>query len=170
MNTDATVVAYIGLGSNIERPYEQIKTAIAALHELPQTRVIKDSGAYRSKPMGPSDQPDYVNAVVMIETGSEPMKLLAHCQSIERQQGRVRTRHWGERSIDLDILLYADEQLSSDALTLPHPGICLRDFVYLPLLKLAPEIDIPGKGSLKKIIASAARETEYACEFAGNFE
>jgi 2-amino-4-hydroxy-6-hydroxymethyldihydropteridine diphosphokinase len=100
-------IAYIGLGSNIEQPYQQIKNAIIALDKIPDTKVRRDSGYYKSRPMGPEDQPDYVNAVVELETILTPAELLEHCQRIEQQQGRVRLRRWGERSIDLDILLYA---------------------------------------------------------------
>lgn len=187
---------YIALGSNIRQPYVQIKNAILALNELPDTEVLVNSGYFKSKPMGPKDQPDYINAVVKIDTALSPFELLKNCQLIEQQQGRVKTRHWGERSIDLDILLYGDEKIDSDHLMLPHPGICLRDFVYLPLLKLNPDVSIPEKGLLRDIIAtdivtadnvvtdieaaditpsdsvaSAKNETSnYACQFAGNIE
>ena len=179
-------LVYIGLGSNIGQPYLQIKNAILALNELPDTEVLVNSGYFKSKPMGPKDQPDYVNAVVEVDTAISPFGLLKNCQVIEQQQGRIKTRHWGERSIDLDILLYRDQKIDSDNLMLPHPGICLRDFVYLPLLKLNPDVSIPGKGLLRDIIAtdieavdivpsdtpaSAKNETSnYACQFAGKIE
>ncbi len=165
--------AYIGLGSNIEQPYLQIKDAIIALDALPETSVVKDSGYFKSRPMGPKDQPDYVNAVVEIATAISANDLLKHCQHIEQQQGRIKLRRWGERSIDLDILLYADEQIQSDDLSVPHPGICLRDFVYLPLLKLEPEIRLPGRGLLSGIVEKSAPEkyeTDYNCQFAGNID
>ena len=162
---------YIGLGSNIDQPYLQIKNAIIALNALYETNVIIDSGYFNSKPMGPEDQPDYVNAVVEISTVLDAAELLKYCQLIEKQQGRIKKRRWGERTIDLDILLYADLQLKSENLTLPHPGICQRDFVYKPLLKLNPEIEIPGKGFLNTIINSALDvNSDYACQFAGNIE
>ena len=131
MKTGTTKVraVYIGLGSNIEQPYLQIKNAMIALNDLPDTVVLTDSGYYKSKPMGPEDQPDYVNAVVEIETALDASELLKSCQLIEQQQGRIKKRHWGERCIDLDILLYVDLQILTDDLTLPHPGIWLRDFV-----------------------------------------
>ncbi len=169
-------LVYIGLGSNIEQPYLQIKNAIMALHALPEISVIKNSGYFKSKPMGPEDQPDYVNAVVAIETKLTALQLLDCCQAIEKQQGRLKHRHWGERTIDLDILLYADMQINTPALTIPHPGICLRDFVYMPLLKIAPDIEIPGVGLLKNIIESTTRLTvekditDFSCQFAGNIE
>ena len=162
---------YIGLGSNIEQPYSQIKKAIVALNNLPDTEVLTDSDYYKSKPMGPEDQPDYVNAVVEIETALDATKLLKNCQQIEQQQGRIKRRHWGERSIDLDILLYVDQQILTDDLTLPHPGICQRDFVYIPLLKLNPEVEIPGKGMLSVIVESVKDVTsDFSCQFAGNIK
>ena len=143
--------------SNIEQPILQIKNAIRALAELSETRVTGDSGYFKSKPMGPEDQPDYVNAVAEIVTAMTAIELLNHCPAIELQQGRTRSRHWGERSIDLDILLYADEQIETDELTVPHPGVCLRDFVYMPLLKLNPGVNVPGKGLLSDIVKDAEK-------------
>jgi len=169
-------IVYIGLGSNLEQPHRQIKEAISALNNLAGTAVLRDSGYFDSKPMGPVDQPDYVNAVVELETAMAATELLDHCQRIEKQQGRKKNRYWGERTIDLDILLYADQQIKSEDLLVPHPGICQRDFVFLPLLKLNPEITIPGKGLLKVIIKSekstskAIVNTDYGCQFAGNIE
>ena len=162
---------YIGLGSNIENPAMQIKNAIKALNELPGSKVLMSSGYYKSKPMGPKDQPDYINAVVEIETVWPADELLKKCQLIEQDQGRVKNRHWGERTIDLDILLYADQQIKTDELSVPHPGIDSRDFVYMPLLEMNPELQVPGKGSLKIIVESAGEiNTDYACQFAGNIE
>lgn len=172
---------YIGLGSNIEQPFLQIKNAIFALNEMPDTKVIRDSGYFKSRPMGPEDQPDYVNAVVEIETQLDAMALLKNCQAIEHQQGRVKTRHWGERTIDLDILLYADQQIENDVLTVPHPGISQRDFVYMPLLRLNAELKVPGLGPLSDVIkqniaqpvvelAAETTEADYSCQYAGNID
>ena len=166
---------YIGLGSNIEQPYSQIKNAIIALDDLPDTQVLADSGYYKSKPMGPEDQPDYVNAVVEIETAFDATELLKNCQLIEVQQGRIKKRYWGERCIDLDLLLYLDQKILTEDLTLPHPGIWLRDFVYIPLLKLNPEVEIPGKGRLSAIVESTVKSvtnvtSDFSCQFAGNIE
>ena len=171
MNTN---IVYIGLGSNIEQPYLQIKNAIIALGDLPAITVIRDSGYFKSKPMGPEDQPDYVNAVVEIETSMDAAELLKHCQLIEKQQGRIKSRHWGERTIDLDILLYADQQIKTRELCVPHPGICQRDFVFMPLLKLNPDIKVPGAGLLNDIVKIVEKptvekyKTDYSCQFAGN--
>lgn len=169
-------IVYIGLGSNIEQPYQQIKNAITALDGLPGTRVTADSGYYKSRPMGPKDQPDYVNAVVKLETALEATELLTHCQQIEHQQGRIRSRRWGERCIDLDVLLFAEQQIKTDKLTVPHPGIRQRDFVYLPLLKLDPAIAIPGESALKDLLHadenSMADESksDYGCQYAGDID
>lgn len=169
-------MVYIGLGSNLEQPYLQIKNAIAALKQLAGTKVLADSGYFKSRPMGPEDQPDYVNAVVQLETFMTAVELLEHCQYIEKKQGRIKNRHWGERTIDLDILLYADQQINTQELTLPHPGIEQRDFVFLPLLKLNSEIVVPGKGLLKsiveseKLVANESVSSDYDCQFAGNIE
>jgi len=162
---------YIGLGSNIESPDMQIKNAIKALNALPESKVLMNSGYFKSKPMGPKDQPDYVNAVVEIETVWPADELLKKCQLIEQNQGRVKSRHWGERTIDLDILLYADQQIKTDVLSVPHPGIDSRDFVYMPLLKINPMVQVPGKGLLKNIVESASeKNADFSCQFAGNIE
>lgn len=162
---------YIGLGSNLENPFLQIKNAMVALGDLHNTKVLNDSGYYKSKPMGPKDQPDYINAVVEIETELSAEYLLINCQKIEKQQGRIKQRHWGERTIDLDILLYADKQIKTNILTIPHPGLARRDFVYLPLLKINSEVVVPGEGKLKTIVQSIGNiSADYACEFAGNIE
>ena len=161
-------IAYIGLGSNLDQPYQQIKNAIKAITDLPEVTVRTDSGYYTSKPMGPDDQPDFVNAVIEIETSMSALELLDSCQKIEQQQGRIKTRHWGERSIDLDILLYSDLEIDTEKLTVPHSGVRLRDFVYMPLLKINPEINIPGHGLLKDNVQST--DTDYGCHFAGNIE
>lgn len=161
-------IAYIGLGSNLAQPYSQIKKAITALHALADTKVTADSGYFTSRPMGPADQPDYVNAVIALETKITAIKLLAHCQQIEKQQRRIKTRHWGERTIDLDILLYADENINTESLTVPHPGICQRDFVYLPLLKINAELVVPGKGKLNDIVKlSGYVNADFSCQYSG---
>ncbi len=166
MNTN---IVYIGLGSNIEQPYLQIKNAIIALDKLPAITVTRDSGYFKSKPMGPEDQPDYVNAVVEIETSMDAIELLKHCQQIEKQQGRIKLRHWGERTIDLDILLYADQQIETEELIVPHPGICQRDFVYMPLLKIKPDIKVPGTGLLNNMVKLTGDvSSDFACQFAGS--
>jgi len=149
---------FIGLGSNLAEPAAQVERAIAALAALPQSRLLRQSRLYASPPLGPVDQPDYVNAVVEMDTTLEPVALLNALQGIEQKQGRVRTRHWGERVIDLDLLLYADMQMESRGLTLPHPGIAARAFVLRPLAELEPELMIPGQGILRDLLAARAAD------------
>ncbi|MEA3242555.1 MAG: 2-amino-4-hydroxy-6-hydroxymethyldihydropteridine diphosphokinase [Pseudomonadota bacterium] len=145
------VLAYIGLGSNLDNPESQLKTAIEALTGLPQTRLQARSSLYRSAPMGPQDQPDYLNAVVQLSTGLEPEALLDKLQGIEQAQGRVRAQHWGPRTLDLDILLYGEDVVATERLKIPHPGIAERSFVLYPLAEINGQLEIPelgGVGSL----------------------
>jgi 2-amino-4-hydroxy-6-hydroxymethyldihydropteridine diphosphokinase len=147
------VSAYIGLGSNLGEPLQQLQTALDALNQLPDTRVVNCSSFYSSKPMGPADQPDYINAVAELETALAPQELLLALQAIEQTQGRVRTgQRWGARTLDLDLLLYGDEVINTDSLQVPHPGLAERDFVLVPLAEIAPDIVIPGQPALKQLI------------------
>lgn len=130
---------FIGLGSNLGDSRAILQHAVAALSALGDIRV---SDLYASPPMGPQDQPDYMNAVVELLTTLSPLALLDELQRIENESGRVRLRRWGERTLDLDLLLYADEQIQNERLTVPHIGISQRDFVVLPLLDLTSNIVI----------------------------
>lgn len=148
------MLAYIGLGSNLENPLQQIKTAIDDLQSLVDINIVSVSSLYQSPPMGPTDQPDYINAVLALETSLNPHQLLDALQSVEQLHGRVRKRHWGERTLDLDILLYGDLILDDERLTIPHPGMHERAFVLYPLAEIAENIEIPGLGALQKILPS----------------
>jgi len=144
---------YIGLGSNLDKPIEQVTTAIDALAKLKAFKLIKTSSLYRSLPMGPQDQPDYINAVVLISTGLEPQVLLSELQQLEKKHGRVRKgEQWGPRTLDLDILLYDDLILNKPDLVIPHPGLHQRAFVLYPLSDITPELDIPGRGKLSELL------------------
>lgn len=145
---------YIGLGSNLDHPQQQIERALDALERLPGTRLIRCSSLYGSKPQGPQDQPDFVNAVCQIETALSPMALLQALQSIEQHLGRIKKRHWGERCIDLDILLYGEHSVHGEHLTIPHPQMTQRDFVLVPLAEISPGLVIADHGSLEQLIAS----------------
>lgn len=135
------VRAYIGLGSNLDDPKGQLQRAIEALRKLPDSRLTAVSRFYRSSPMGPAGQPDYVNAVAMLDTRLEPLALLDALQAIEQQQGRVRQgERWGPRTLDLDILLYGAEMINLARLVVPHPEIKQRNFVLQPLNELAPKL------------------------------
>lgn len=133
---------YIALGSNLDNPLEQLKQAVSSLQKLGEDLVV--SPFYGSKPLGPQDQPDYVNAVVEIRTDLPPCKLLDELQRIENEQGRVRLRRWGERTLDLDILLYGDEQIETERLTIPHYDMHNREFVIVPLYDLNPDLILPN--------------------------
>ncbi|MDF1760941.1 MAG: 2-amino-4-hydroxy-6-hydroxymethyldihydropteridine diphosphokinase [Coxiellaceae bacterium] len=128
---------YIGIGSNLEKPIEQVYEAVVSMMELGSTEWCGVSSLYISKPQGPQDQPDFVNAVVAVDTELSPRELLQILQAAEQQQGRVKNRHWGERIIDLDILLYGNEVVNEPDLVIPHPRMEERPFVMVPLLEVA---------------------------------
>jgi 2-amino-4-hydroxy-6-hydroxymethyldihydropteridine diphosphokinase len=146
------MIAYIGLGSNLENPEKHVKSAIEDLNSLPNTNVIAQSSLYSSPPMGPQDQPDYINAVVVIDTELMALDLLDALQTVELNHGRERKRRWGERTLDLDILVYDDDIISCERLTVPHPGIAERSFVLYPLAEVAPELHIPNLGEIDKLV------------------
>ncbi|MFA5984216.1 MAG: 2-amino-4-hydroxy-6-hydroxymethyldihydropteridine diphosphokinase [Methylococcaceae bacterium] len=152
------IVAYIGLGSNLDQPAEQIKSASLAVAVLPDVEVIALSSLYHSPPMGPQDQPDYVNAVMAIATAMEPVVLLHELQTIESEHGRIRVCRWGARTLDLDLLLYGDRQLETPDLIVPHPGLAERAFVLYPLYEIAPNLMVPGKGKLEKLLANCSND------------
>ncbi len=152
--SDGWVTAYIGLGSNLDRPVAQIERAFDELAELPDCRHLRRSPLYRSAPMGPQDQPDYVNAVAGIETRLQPHALLAALQAIEQRHHRLRGRRWGARTLDLDLLLYADRVVSSADLRVPHPGLPARAFVLYPLRDIAPNAWVPGHGPVSRLAAA----------------
>lgn len=142
---------YIGIGANLDNPSQQIKLAIDALSQLPQSHLLAVSSIYGSKPLGPQDQPDYQNAVAKIVTELEPLALLDALQAIERKQGRIKLRHWGERCIDLDILLYEQQLISHPRLTVPHAELKKRSFVIIPLREIAPDLVLPDGCSVTEI-------------------
>ncbi|MBS9779243.1 MAG: 2-amino-4-hydroxy-6-hydroxymethyldihydropteridine diphosphokinase [Moraxellaceae bacterium] len=140
---------YLGLGSNLANelgtPQEHIKTAIIRLSEHSNISEVRTSSFYLSNAYGVTDQADFINVVVACKTDLSPHKLLDVCQSLEKQAKRERLRHWGERSLDVDILLYGDKVVNTDDLTIPHVEICKRNFVLVPLAELAPNLTIQGK-------------------------
>jgi 2-amino-4-hydroxy-6-hydroxymethyldihydropteridine diphosphokinase len=148
------VIAYIGLGSNLANPREQIRRARSACSALAGVKEVAFSGLYQSPPMGPQDQPYYVNAVMSVATELSAIELLRALQTIELDQGRVRTgERWGARTLDLDLLIYGDQQIEQSELTVPHPGMADRAFVLYPLYEIAPDLVVPGKGPLVNLIA-----------------
>lgn len=135
------ILSYIGLGSNLGDSRQILTEAVQKLATL---GAVSTSKLYQSPPMGPQDQPHYFNAVARLETDLTALALLDQLQQFEQDAGRVRLRRWGERTLDLDLLLYGDEQIQHERLTVPHVGILERDFVVIPLLDLDPNLHIQG--------------------------
>lgn len=142
------VEAYIGLGSNLADPLQQLASAIVALTALPQTTLVAQSPFYTSRPVGPQDQPDFINGAVQLRTSLAPLALLDELQRIEQQHGRARTQPWGPRTLDLDLLLYGNETIHNERLTVPHGELKNRDFALQPLLDLTPFLHTPDGASL----------------------
>jgi len=137
-------ISYIGVGSNLSDPIKQVKLAIEALKIVRQCQVSAVSSFYGSKPMGPQDQPDYINAVVELHTSLTPLELLDELQAVENKAGRVRKENrWGARILDLDILLFNNDVIENERLTVPHYGMKVREFVLLPLVEIAPNLHLP---------------------------
>lgn len=148
------LLAYIGIGSNLDDPVSQVKDAFEDLDAIPDSILVARSSLYSSKPMGPEDQPDYVNAVVALDTLLSAESLLRELQNIEDLHGREHSGdRWGPRTLDLDLLMYGKKQINTDALTVPHAGMHERDFVLIPLAEIAGNISIPGRGQLSSLIS-----------------
>ncbi|WP_263081178.1 2-amino-4-hydroxy-6-hydroxymethyldihydropteridine diphosphokinase [Endozoicomonas sp. Mp262] len=147
-----SVTAYIALGSNLEKPGQQLQRAVDEIDSEHCIQLLHCSRLYRSEPVGPSGQPDYVNAVIAIETELAPESLLDTLQAIENRHGRVRTVRWGPRTLDLDILLYSDQIIKTRRLTVPHYQMHLRNFVLYPLNDIAPDLSIPGGNKLSSLL------------------
>jgi 2-amino-4-hydroxy-6-hydroxymethyldihydropteridine diphosphokinase len=142
----------VGLGSNLADPVAQVRRALEELADIPETRITARSPLYRSAPLGPQDQPDYINAVAALDSRLAPLELLASLRDIERIHGRVRDgTRWGPRSLDLDLLLYGDVAMDTPELSLPHPGLPERAFVLYPLFDIAPQLAVPGKGTVREL-------------------
>jgi 2-amino-4-hydroxy-6-hydroxymethyldihydropteridine diphosphokinase len=148
---------YIGIGSNLSEPRRQVERAIDELTQLPDTRLLASSRLYRSAPLGPVEQPDYINAVAALDSDLDAHALLDELLRIELAHGRVRGERWGPRTIDLDLLLYGDEVINDDRLTVPHPGLRQRNFVLYPLRDIAPDLVIPGNGTVSAVTAQCPR-------------
>ncbi len=146
------IKAYIGLGSNLDDPQYQLKKAIIALEMIPSSSITKTSSFYWSKPVGPQDQPDYINAVAELDTELSELVLLDYLQAIENEQGRERKIKWGARTLDLDILLFGDEVINDERLQIPHVEMHKRGFVLLPLNEIFPDCVIPNIGSVSSLL------------------
>lgn len=142
-------ITYISVGANLNNPRKQVQMAIANLVKLPATTLLIHSSFYQSQPLGPQNQPDYINAVAALETTLLPYELLRTLQELEKQQGRQRNgARWGPRVIDLDILLYGDSQIQNDDLIIPHPQLTWREFVLYPLAEIAKNLILPTGESI----------------------
>lgn len=148
------VTCYIGLGSNLNNPSDQIQQALHRLAAINDIQLQQASSLYRSAPMGPQDQPDFINAVACIQTVLSPQDLLRQTQEIELAQGRMRgAERWTARTLDIDILLYGNKIIKSEQLVVPHPGIKTRNFVLYPLQEIAPQLWIPQMGTVSDLLA-----------------
>ncbi len=143
---------FIGVGSNLDDPAKQIELGITNLNEIPLSKVTRVSSIYLSKPLGPQDQRDFLNAVVLLSTSLKPLELLCELQRIEQAQKRTWREHWGPRTIDLDILLFGDEVFDTPELTIPHKGLTTRAFVLQPLFEIAPALILPSGEALSELV------------------
>ncbi|WP_457676963.1 2-amino-4-hydroxy-6-hydroxymethyldihydropteridine diphosphokinase [Thiolapillus sp.] len=144
--------AHIGLGSNLDHPAEQVLRAMDELDCIPESWLGRVSSLYASPPMGPRDQPDYVNAVAELHTALPPLELLDALQGIEAAHQRVRGERWGPRTLDLDLLLYGNEIIDLERLKVPHPGMAQRFFVLQPLAEIDGELEVPGMGRVRDLL------------------
>lgn len=144
--------AYVGLGSNLENPLQQVTDALRELQAIPNSQLLEHSKLYRSDPVGPPGQPDYINAVACLETSLEPEQLLDQLQAIEQAHDRVRIQHWGPRTLDLDLLLFGDQIITTERLIVPHAFMCERSFVLYPLAEIAPDLHLPNGVDLQQLL------------------
>lgn len=144
--------SYIALGSNLQHPLEQVNKALRQIAALPHSKLICHSSWYRSKAVGPGDQPDYINGVCKLSTTLDAIDLLHALQAIEQQQGRERLQRWAARTLDLDILLYENQLISLPELEIPHPRMKQRNFVLYPLYEISPELNLPDQTSMHELL------------------
>jgi len=151
--------AYIGLGSNLGDPVSQVRLAAHSLGSLPQTRLIARSRLFGSRPLGPAPQLDFVNAAAAVLTQLTALEMLHALQELEVRSGRPAVHeHWGPRVLDLDLLVFGREQCDSTELVLPHPGVVERNFVLYPLADIAPDLEVPGRGRVRALLARVSAD------------
>ena len=153
---------YIALGSNMDSPHQQLDSALEALAQHPNMQLVAVSDRYQTPPIGPQ-QPDFINAAAQLSTDLSPLDLLDALQAIEQQQNRVRSIHWGPRTLDLDILFYNDLigsslAIESERLTIPHPRIGERAFVLVPLMDLNPQLALPSGETVAQLLANCSQQ------------
>jgi 2-amino-4-hydroxy-6-hydroxymethyldihydropteridine diphosphokinase len=153
------VPAYVAVGSNLDDPAQQVGSALAQLAQLPECRLVLRSPLYRSIPLGPQDQPDFINAVAGMLTTLEPLAMLHTLKALELALGRAQpVVRWGARRIDLDLLVHGSTTLMSEVLTLPHPGVPVRNFVLYPLCAIAADLWVPGLGVVRDLAARVSAQ------------
>ena len=148
---------YIALGSNMDSPHQQLDSALEALAQHPNMQLVAVSNRYQTPPIGPQ-QPDFINAAAQLSTDLSPLDLLDALQAIEQQQNRVRSIHWGPRTLDLDILFYNDLVIESERLTIPHPRIGERAFVLVPLMDINPQLALPSGETVAQLLANCSQQ------------
>ena len=144
-------IVYIGLGSNIDDPAAHISRAFDDLSGVPETKLVAKSSMYKSPPLGPQDQPDFINAVVKLETTLPANILLGFLMEIEQQHGRRRETSWGPRTLDLDILIYGNMNINDEILTIPHPEMASRHFVLYPLMEIDEDLELHDYGKIRDL-------------------
>ena len=144
---------YLGIGSNKNHPYFRINTVLKQINRIKSTNIVKKSSLYVTKPLGPQAQPNFINSVIEIRTSLEPIDLLHELQNLERLHNRKKTKRWGPRSMDIDILIYNKLIMNTDKLVIPHPGLKYRDFVLMPLYEITSYgYEIPKYGKIMNLI------------------
>lgn len=152
MTTETT---FIGLGANLGDAEATLAAALASLARLPRSRLVARSSLYRSQPVD-ADGPDYVNAVARLDTALSPRELLEALLTVEHAHGRERSHRNAPRTLDLDLLLHGDRLIDEPGLVVPHPRLHLRAFVLLPLAEIAPDLEVPGHGPVRGLLAAVA--------------
>lgn len=150
----------VALGGNLDHPAARLLKVMAELDDLPHSQLLRVSSLYRTAPVGYADQPDFINAVTLIETALPPQALMAELLAMESRHGRCRTQHNGPRTLDLDILLYENKVLDDSFVTLPHPRMHERAFVLIPLLEIVPDCVIPRHGLAENLLGLCTDQDE----------
>jgi 2-amino-4-hydroxy-6-hydroxymethyldihydropteridine diphosphokinase len=144
---------YLGIGSNKNHPYFRINTVLKQINRIKSTNIVKKSSLYVTKPLGPQAQPNFINSVIEIRTNLKPIELLYELQNLEKLHNRKKTKRWGPRSMDIDILIYNKLIMNTDKLVIPHPGLKYRDFVLMPLYEITSYgYEIPKYGKIMNLI------------------
>jgi len=143
--------AYVAIGSNLDDPKAQVEAAFQSLAGLEAVRLLARSRLYRSVPLGPQDQPDFVNAAAGLLTQLSARELLLQLKQLEATVGRVKSQRWGPRRIDFDLHVFGAERIAEPDLTVPHPGVSVRNFVLYPLADIAPDLLVPGHGRVREL-------------------